>query len=425
MLPVITGLGFTVSCRGCYDEPKSQTKEGSEAFVMAGSRCAPKNVTPSDNDAGQGDHDKGGREVRSGLRLAVLFGGRSCEHEVSVTSARSMLAAMNRDRYDIKLVGIDKAGRWLVSPDPAKFIAQSEVAGSDLTPVQISQSPATDDASGASPQTLDVDVIFPLLHGPFGEDGTVQGLLELSGIPYVGSGVLGSAVGMDKDMAKRVLDAARIPQVPWRMIRRIDWRRDPDAILDGLADEFAGTIFVKPANLGSSVGVSRAVTREERRAAIDEAAQFDLKIIVETEATGCKEIECAVLGNDTPQASTVGEIIPASEFYDYNDKYVDGRSRTEIPASLDENIIARVRELAVEVFQAVGALGLARVDFFVGETEQEIYVNEINTMPGFTPISMYPKLWEASGLPYAELVDRLIELAIERHSERSDLKTSL
>jgi len=357
-------------------------------------------------------------------RLAVVFGGRSAEHEVSVTSARSMLAAMNRDRYDIELIGIGKDGRWYRVTDGAQLLDRNEVAGPGLEPVVIPQSPAAASQTGAA-DLLDVDIVFPLLHGPYGEDGTVQGLLELSGLPYVGSGVLGSSVGMDKDMAKRVLTAAAIPQVPWRMIPRRDWRRDPDAVLAELERDFPGPIFVKPANLGSSVGVSRATTREERRTAIDEAASFDLKVIVEVEATGCREIECAVLGNEDPKASTVGEIIPGSDFYDYEDKYVNGASRVEIPATLEESTITRVRELAVEVFKAVGALGLARVDFFVGESTDEIYVNEINTMPGFTPISMYPKLWEASGLAYGDLVDQLIELALDRHAERADLKTSI
>jgi len=358
------------------------------------------------------------------VRLAVVFGGRSAEHEVSVTSARSMLAAMNRDRYDIELVGIAKDGRWYRIPD-GQLLERKEVSGPDLEPIMIPQSPAAAGGAMKAGELLDVDVVFPLLHGPYGEDGAVQGLLELSGLPYVGSGVLGSSVGMDKDMAKRVLAAAQIPQVPWKVIARRDWRRDPQAVLDDVEKDFSGAVFVKPANLGSSVGVSRATTREERQAAIELAAEFDLKIIVETEATGCREIECAVLGNDDPKASTVGEIIPGSDFYDYEDKYLNGASRVEIPATLDEQTVERVRELAVDVFRVIGALGLARVDFFVGESPADIYVNEINTMPGFTPISMYPKLWEASGLPYGDLVDQLIALALDRHTERADLKTSI
>lgn len=364
------------------------------------------------------------------IRLAIVFGGRSCEHEVSVTSARSMLDAMDRSRYEITLVGIDKSGRWLSAPQPALLDdtfaagAVSHESNAALEPVALGglQTSGSDQSSAA----LDVDVVFPLLHGPYGEDGTVQGMLELVDIAYVGSGVLGSAVSMDKAMCKRVLDAYGISQTPWRLIERTRWREERAAVLAELGAALSASTFIKPANLGSSVGVSRADDAAALATAIDHAAEFDTRIIVESAVNEMREIECAVLGNERPEASLPGEILPADTFYSYSDKYLDGQSQTEIPATLSDDQTEQVRDLAIRVFKAVDAAGLARVDLFVPrEPGGEILVNEINTMPGFTPISMYPKLWEASGLSYPDLIDRLVDLAIERQRVRSGLRQSL
>ena len=364
------------------------------------------------------------------IRVGVLFGGRSCEHEVSVTSARSLLEALDKDRYEAVMIGISKEGRWLVAEDALKVLEAGVVEEGDALPVMLDYPGSRELVARSRGELISaasgqVDVIFPILHGPFGEDGTVQGLLELAGVAYVGAGVVGSAVGMDKEMMRRAFRAEGLPQVDYTVFRRRSWEREPEAVERRIEARFAYPVFVKPVNLGSSVGITRARDVEEFRRGMDEAASFDYKIMVEAEAANCREVECAVLGNEDPRASVLGEIVPGNEFYDYNAKYIDDDSALIIPARVSGETTERVRQAALRAFRAVESAGLARVDFFVDKDDESIYLSEINTMPGFTPISMYPKLWQASGIGYGELIHRLIQLALERHGERQKTRTSL
>ena len=386
------------------------------------------------------------------LRVGILFGGRSGEHEVSLLSAASVLNAIDKEKYDVVPIGITKDGRWLTAEhaenllqgklmleprnlragDPettpsAAVLARGEAVVVPPEPVhrQTGLVPFQTDAAmmrRASDRAINVDVIFPVLHGTFGEDGTIQGLLELADIPYVGAGVLGSAAGMDKDIMKSLFIAAGIPIVKHVTILRSAWEKDPKKVQKLMESKLTYPVFVKPANLGSSVGISKAHNRKELGPAIEEAAKFDRKIVIEQGAGGKKEkareIECSVLGNDEPVASVPGEIVPGKEFYDYTAKYVDEGSQLIIPAKLTKAETKKVQDMAVAAFQAVDCSGLARVDFLMDPKTQKIYLNEINTMPGFTSISMYPKLWAASGLDYADLIDRLIQLGIERHEDK-------
>jgi D-alanine-D-alanine ligase len=354
------------------------------------------------------------------MRVGVVYGGRSGEHEVSLRSAASVIAALDPARYEVVPIAIAKDGRWLTGPDSLEVLdaAQRELAplpdhGSEVTV------PADPTRRGLIPlgrgRAQRLDVVFPVLHGTFGEDGTIQGLLELADIPYVGAGVLASAVGMDKAAMKSVFRDAGIPVCRWIVSRPAE---EP---IDRLAKRIAETVgfpcFVKPANLGSSVGISKVKGPDALGAAIDEASAYDPKLVVE-EAIAGREFEIAVLGNDAPEASVVGELVPSHEFYDYVDKYVDQGARVVIPAEIPPAVADEMRAIAVRAFRAIDCSGLARVDFFL-ESDARILVNEINTMPGFTPISMYPKLWEATGLPYPRLLDQLIALALERHAARS------
>ena len=346
------------------------------------------------------------------IRVAVLFGGRSAEHEVSITSARSLLQAIDRDKYDVTMIPITKEGRWLPASEAPQVleagIAAGEWSGSPLVTV------------GSDEPAPHMDVVFPLLHGPFGEDGTVQGFLELAGVAYVGSGVLGSAVGMDKEMMRRALRAEGLPTVESVTVLRSRWRAQASSVQSEIETRFSYPVFVKPANMGSSVGISKVADQHGLRRAMDEAARYDRKIIVEADAGLCREVECAVLGYEDPRVSVVGEIVSAGEFYDYNAKYVADSSKLIIPANLGKETTETVQEFSRRAFLAVDACGLARVDFFVA-AGGEVIVNEINTMPGFTPISMYPKLWEASGVSYGDLIDQLIQLALQRHADRQDM----
>jgi D-alanine-D-alanine ligase len=353
----------------------------------------------------------------SRIRVAVLFGGRSGEHEVSCISARHVAAAFDPDRYEVVPVGITKEGRWLL-PEASQRVLNGgrlEIPESafEATGVPVSLAPA----AGAG---LEVGVVFPVLHGPYGEDGTVQGLLDMAGIPYVGSGVLGSALGMDKEKMKRMFRDHGLPIGDFVAIRAHEWDEEPGQALES-ARRLGFPSFAKPANLGSSVGVSKCEDEASLVAGIEEALRHDRKILVE-EAMAGREIEVGVLGNDHPEASVPGEVLPGRDFYDYAAKYLDDTSRTEIPAQLPAPVVRELQELAVAAFRAVDASGMARVDFFYDEAGpdggQRVVVNEINTIPGFTVISMFPKLWEASGLPYPRLLDRLIELALERHRQR-------
>ncbi len=342
----------------------------------------------------------------SKLRIAVLFGGRSGEHEISIRSAVSVFSVLDRSRYHVLPIAITKQGRWLTPADSLALLPPEARAGLDTDPkAMVSREPGA---------TRGIDVVFPLLHGTFGEDGAVQGLLELADVAYIGSGVLGSACGMDKDVMKRLFSERGLPSVPHLALLRSE-------ISEGwkpAVERFGYPIFVKPANLGSSVGIARAADEDELRAALADAARYDRKLILEPAIDG-RELECAVLGNDAPEASVVGEVIPGEEFYSYEDKYLTNAARLEIPAKLSDAQSAEIRRLAVAAFQAVECRGPARVDFFLERESGRPLLNEVNTMPGFTSISMYPKLWQATGMPYADLVNRLIELALERQKEKA------
>lgn len=348
-------------------------------------------------------------------KVGVLFGGRSGEHEVSVMSAISVARHLDRDKYEVVCVGITTRGQWLRVSSPEEGLTTKSA-----TPVRILPQPDSGGLQYADGSFEALDVVFPVLHGPYGEDGTVQGLMELAGLPYVGAGVLSSAVSMDKDVMKRLFLQAGLPVLPYRRIVRRLWEVDPAAVLERVETEVGYPCFIKPANLGSSVGISRAMDRQELVRGLEQAALYDGKILVEEAASGdAREIECSVLGNDDPEVSVPGEIIPSREFYDYAAKYVDGTSQLLIPASLDEEMTAKVRNLALAAYRAVDASGYGRVDLFVERNSDQVWLNEINTIPGFTHISMFPKLWEASGLGYSELLHRLIELALERHAEKA------
>lgn len=366
--------------------------------------------------------------MRKRIHLAVLFGGRSCEHEVSVASARSIVEAIDPDKYEVTLIGISKEGRWLTSPDARKLLEAAAVEGDDFTPALLDYSGSQGLLAPGTSQTDSpaIDVIFPVLHGPYGEDGTVQGMLELSGIPYVGAGVVGSAVGMDKEMMRRVFRAEKLPQVNYSVVRRRQWQSQPTEVQHAIEARFPYPFFIKPVNLGSSVGISKIHNAKEFVQGMDEAASFDHKVMIEAEAVNCREVEAAVIGNEDPQAaSAVGEIAFGSEFYDYETKYTEGRTEIIIPARISPEAAERIRAIAISAFKAVDAAGLSRVDFFVSKDDETIFLNEINTIPGFTPFSMYPKLWTASGVSYTELIDRLIQLALDYHGDKRNTRAVL
>jgi len=373
------------------------------------------------------------------LRVGVLFGGRSGEHEVSLLSAASILRAIDRDKFDVTPIGITREGRWLAAADAnhllngdASAVARRLRAGDpEATPgakllhegIPTLLAPEPRSATLNQGQEKPLDVVFPVLHGTFGEDGTIQGLFELAGIAYVGAGVLGSAAGMDKDVMKRLFVEARLPIVKHVTLLRADWEKNPRKATATVERALRYPVFVKPANLGSSVGITKAHDRKELGPALALAAKYDRKLVVEQGVGGKKararEFEVAVLGNDDPKASVVGEIVPSKEFYDYEAKYLSEGSVPVIPARLSRSETKKIREMAVAAFRACDLAGLARVDFLMEpEGKQRVFVNEVNTMPGFTRISMYPKLWEASGLSYTELITQLIELALERQAEK-------
>jgi D-alanine-D-alanine ligase len=386
------------------------------------------------------------------LRVGVLFGGRSGEHEVSLLSAASVVKAINKDKFEVVPIGITKDGKWLTADHAERLLSGQPVeerhlrAGDpEATPgaavlakgeaVVVPPEPVHQQGGALAPfeteshslrraadRAINVDIIFPVLHGTFGEDGTIQGLFELADLPYVGAGVLGSSAGMDKDVMKSLFRAAGLPIVKHVTILRGDWEANPKKSEKLVASKLKFPVFVKPANLGSSVGISKARTPKELGPAIYEAAKFDRKIVIEQGVGGTKnkarEIECSVLGNDHPSASIPGEIVPGKEFYDYAAKYLDEGSELIIPAKLTKSETKKIQDLAIKAFQAVDCAGLARVDFLMDPKTRKIYINEINTMPGFTSISMYPKLWAATGLQYSDLIDRLIQLGLERHAEK-------
>lgn len=363
------------------------------------------------------------------LRVGVIFGGRSGEHEVSLRSAESVINALDRNKYEIIPIAITKQGKWLASGEATNLLPSAVMQSADQA-VAIIGDPterglARLDGAGGAQARAQLDVIFPVLHGTYGEDGTIQGLFEMADVPYVGCGVLASACGMDKVVMKRLFREAGLPIVEFTHFLRTQWEADPLRIETRVSQELGFPCFVKPANLGSSVGISKATDLKSLNAAIALAARFDRKIVVE-KGINAREIEVSVLGNDDPLASLPGEIVPQSaDFYDYETKYVsaDG-ARLVIPADLPAELVEQFQVLAVRVFQAIDGVGLGRVDFFLEKETGAIYVNEINTLPGFTSISMYPKLWEASGLNYSALIDKLIELALERHREKARNVTS-
>ncbi len=348
--------------------------------------------------------------------MGVLFGGRSGEHAVSLLSARSVLAALDPARFEAVPLGIDRQGHWLL-PDDAQRALES---GPDAVPgraVTLRPGPGGALVTADGARSPAVDVVFPVLHGPNGEDGTIQGLLQLCGLPYVGTGVLGSAVGMDKIMQKDVFVRHGLPTPDYVGVSRVDWRADPGGVAARVGTAVGLPCFVKPANLGSSVGISRAADAAELRAALALAARHDRRLICERAVTGCREVECGVLGNDHPRVSVPGEVVPHAVFYDYDSKYTAGGADLVIPADLPPAVTARIQTLALRAFAALDCAGMARVDFFVRTAPDAVLVNEVNTIPGFTERSMYPRLWAASGLPYPELLAQLVYLALERHAD--------
>ena len=354
------------------------------------------------------------------LRVGVLFGGRSGEHEVSLASAASVIRGLDPDKYEAIPIGITKEGHWLIGAGAQKMLPEVLKGGQRVM--------MTADPTDAALMKLDgsgggqrLDVVFPVMHGTYGEDGTIQGLLDLAGLPFVGAGVLGSAIAMDKDVTKRLLQGAKIPVVPWVAVPRAEWEKSPAEIVQTIESKFQYPVFVKPATLGSSVGMTKAHSRAELAPALNLAAEFAQKILVER-AMVAREIEISVLGNSEPAASVPGEIVPHREFYDYAAKYLEEGTQLLIPAKLKRAQVKKFQKLAVEAFRALELSGMARVDFFLEKEGGKIYLNEVNTIPGFTSISMYPKLWEASGIPFRDLIDKLIELALEQHREKARTK---
>lgn len=363
---------------------------------------------------------------KSKIRVGIIFGGKSGEHEISLASAQSVARAIDKDKYAVVMIGITKEGKWLIGEDVLSYLAALSP-----TPLVVAE-PAHDalavrassaalelmpDGRVPSPLTL-IDVAFPLVHGPFGEDGTLQGWLEMADIPYVGAGVTASAIGMDKVMMKTIFRAHDLPVVNWLMVLRREWRAQPQAVIERIEKVLGYPCFVKPASLGSSVGVSKARQRAELARALDVAAQYDRKLIVEWAVPHAREIECSVLGNDDPIASIPGEVIPRREFYDYVAKYAsDSGTALVVPADVSPEVARTVQEMAIRAFRAIDACGMARVDFFLERDTNKLWISEINTIPGFTSVSMYPRMWQASGLGYTELIDRLIQLALERYQD--------
>ena len=362
------------------------------------------------------------------LRIGVVFGGRSSEHEVSLASARNVMDALTQAGHTVVPIGITPEGRWLTSKDPMKLLTQVQDAvssGADGDSTASNGAASEDESWALLPHHAEdaplpaIDVLWPVLHGPYGEDGTIQGMLEMANLPYVGCNVLASAVCMDKAMAKVIFAAAGLPQVPWLVVMRNHWQQSPEMVLSEVEEKLGDyPFFVKPANLGSSVGISKARNRDELSKALTLAARYDRKLLVEVAVPNAREIEVSILGNDEPIASVPGEIKPGNDFYDYAAKYLDDNSDLIIPANLNEELIERIQIMAIQAFKAVDATGLARVDFLMDRVRETVYLNEINTMPGFTRISMYPKLFEASGVSYPALADKLVKLALERYADR-------
>jgi D-alanine-D-alanine ligase len=359
-------------------------------------------------------------------RIGVFFGGRSGEHEVSLLSARSVINALDLDRYEVHEIGITKSGEWLAGPEALKAFEAGDISG--LVPVVIIPEPGKfilyrRRVGEVFEPYLELDMAFPVLHGTFGEDGSLQGLLELAEIPYVGAGVLGSAVAMDKGLFKHVMRATGLPVLDWIVVTDVEFHADMDTVLDQAEAIGPYPLFTKPANMGSSVGITRCENRSDLVEGVQEALQYDRRILIEQGITA-REIEFSVLGNEDPIASIAGEIVPSDVFYSYKAKYVDDDSELIIPAVIAQDIAESAQHIAIEAYKAIDCAGMARVDFLLEHETDRLYLNEINTIPGFTKISMYPKLWEATGLPYAELLDRLVDLGLQRHAQRVKLLRS-
>ena len=384
------------------------------------------------------------------LRVGVVYGGRSSEHEVSLASAAAVLTQLDPKQYEVIPICIQQDGRWSLADKPPSTLSAADLIASANSSVPSSNQPGTSrevhflaypaesrimtiqidselthEGVRAFVSRLGVDVVFPVVHGPFGEDGTLQGLFELANVPYVGTGVLGSAVAMDKAVAKTLFAANNLPTVKHLLVTAVQWNTGRNTVLEKISDLLTYPMFVKPANMGSSIGISKAADRPQLEQAIEVARQFDFKVIVEEAVPDAREIECAVLGNEAPEVSVPGEVLPSGEFYDYESKYVDDRTAYVIPAKLTSKQTNTLQSMAIAAFQAVEASGMARVDFLMTRETERLYLNEVNTIPGFTTVSMYAKLWQASGLGYPELLKRLINLALERHRERQVLRTSL
>lgn len=383
------------------------------------------------NSVGRLPEDAGGEGQRK-IRIGLIFGGRSGEHEVSLMSARSIMGAIDRHRYEVVPIGITKEGRWIVGGvqalESGKGLSKPVALLGDMvtghrTLMEIREE---GDRRLTLSDVAELDVILPILHGPYGEDGTVQGLLEMAGMAYTGAGVVGSAVAMDKVIFKKVMQAEGLPVLPYHLVLRSEWVRDAPAVVERLEAALDYPVFTKPANLGSSVGISKCWSRSDLEAGLATAARFDRRLIAE-QGIEAREIECSVLGNDNPIASIAGEIAPSRDFYSYQAKYLDkgdDASALLIPAPISDELMAQVRAWAVQACQAIDCAGMARVDFLLEKETNILFINEINTIPGFTSISMYPKLWEASGIPYPELIDRLVELALERRADRERTEIS-
>ena len=367
------------------------------------------------------------------IRVGLIFGGKSGEHEVSLASAQSVARAIDKDKYDVVLIGIAKDGRWiaggnalkqLAAASPTPLLSAGVESSDDTTATETATTRELVPGAASSSPLSSIDVAFPLVHGPFGEDGTLQGLLELADIPYVGAGVAASAVGMDKALMKSIFRANHLPQVDWMVVLRRDWESKPEETIRSIENAFGYPCFIKPANLGSSVGVTKAHNWDELAQALATAAQYDRKLIAER-AVDAREIECSVLGNDEPLAAMPGEILPQREFYDYAAKYAENAgTELRVPADLSPELTRSIQDIAVRAFKAIDGSGLARVDFFLERATNRVLLNEINTIPGFTSVSMYPRMWEQTGLTYTALIDRLIQLALERYADRRRSKTT-
>ncbi|MGV8119330.1 MAG: D-alanine--D-alanine ligase family protein [Candidatus Xenobiia bacterium LiM19] len=367
------------------------------------------------------------------INVAVIFGGRSGEHEVSLVSAKSVIDALDKEKYEVVPIGITKEGQWFTGSDPIKTLKSEEKpvlkkrallsADRDMKGVVILTT--SREGEFVFDRIIPVDVIFPVLHGPYGEDGTIQGLFEMADIPFVGSGVLASSCAMDKVIMKSLFKSAGLRVTDDMVIKRSEWENEREKILTDLEATLHFPLFVKPPNLGSSVGINKAHDRNELSKYIEIAFEFDRKVLVEQAVPQAREIECSVLGNENPVASVPGEIVPCNEFYDYEAKYIAGKSQTLIPADLERGLAEEVKEMAVKGYMSLNCEGMARADFFLEKGTDRLYINELNTIPGFTSISMYPKLWEADGLPYSQLLDRLLELAIERHREKEGIRKGI